>query len=368
MRAEVRYFVFLLLEQPTHVLQLDTLNAAIPQGILLHAPARSPSRELAGADAVDVQVVVLVGVLARAVMAADGDAVRGGRAAALLARISRISQAGFVLLGQQIWGGHDAIALAAAQDAGAGAAVPVGAGRLAAREGVEGARALLLHGEGFSVSEVLLACDLFEGAALGFRKEEGDEGATEHEEREDLHEVVQPGRAGVALTALGGAFREERRGDDLGNDGTDLAAGGGDTVAGTTVAGGKALARYDEGRGVGSKVKEDLGEDVEGEEGALGEGVVGEADDREDDGQDEEAANLDGATPDGVDESHREPVSRDTASADEDEVANGIVAEDSIDVLAAREADGAEDRDVVQAEAVVGEIKEEPGDVLVLSL
>ena len=131
-------------------------------------------------------------------------------------------------------------------------------------------------------------------------------------------------------------------------------------MAGAAVAGGEALAGDDEGGGVGAEVEEQLGENVKGEQSALGEGVIGEADDGEDDSYDEEAADLDGFATQRVDQGDREPIARDAASADEDKVSDGIIAEDLIHVVPARKADSAKDGDVIQAQAVVGEIKEEP--------
>lgn len=63
--------------------------------------------------------------------------------------------------------------------------------------------------------------------------------------------------------------------------------------------------------------------------------MVGETDDAEDDGKDEEAADLDGLAPQRVDQENRCPVTRDAASADQDQVADGIVPKDLVDVAPA---------------------------------
>jgi hypothetical protein len=132
-------------------------------------------------------------------------------------------------------------------------------------------------------------------------------------------------------------------------------------VTSTAIAGGKALSRDEEGRGVGSKIEEELRKNIESEEGALGQGVVGEANDAEDDGQDEEAPYLDRPTADGIDERDGHPVTWDGSRADKDEIADGIVAQDGVDVGATGEADGGEDRNVIEAQAIVCKIEEEPG-------
>ena len=112
-----------------------------------------------------------------------------------------------------------------------------------------------------------------------------------------------------------------------------------------------------------TKVEEEVGEDVEGEEGAVGlqESVVGEADDAEEDGQHDEAHELDGFAANGVDRGDGDPVPRDGAGADEDQVADSGLAEGFVDVGTGGVADGGEDGGVVQAQAVEGHVEEEPG-------
>ena len=93
-----------------------------------------------------------------------------------------------------------------------------------------------------------LAGELLERLALGLGDQQRCEDAEEHEQREDLQDVVEP-RAGVGG---GRAADAEGRDGGLRNDRADLARGGGDTVRGGAVAGGEALAGNDEGGGVGA--------------------------------------------------------------------------------------------------------------------
>ena len=81
-----------------------------------------------------------------------------------------------------------------------------------------------------------LAGKLLESFALGLGDQKSGEAAQKHEEGVDLHDVVEPGR----LVGRSGAAGAEGTDEDLGDDGTDLAGGGGDTVGGGAVAGGEA--------------------------------------------------------------------------------------------------------------------------------
>ena len=88
-----------------------------------------------------------------------------------------------------------------------------------------------------------LTSKLLEGLALGLGDEESGEETEKHEEREDLEDVVEPwgGCRSCWCAALA-----EGSDDDLGDDGTDFAGGGGDTVGGRAVAGREAFSRDDE--------------------------------------------------------------------------------------------------------------------------
>ena len=94
-----------------------------------------------------------------------------------------------------------------------------------------------------------LTRQLLERATLRLRDEQSGEDAAEHEEGEDLHDVVEPGRV---VGARGGAADAERAEDALGDDGADFARGGGEAVRGAAVARREAFAGDDEGRCVGA--------------------------------------------------------------------------------------------------------------------
>lgn len=68
-----------------------------------------------------------------------------------------------------------------------------------------------------------------------------------------------------------------------------------------TVAGWETFSGHNEGGRVGAEVEEELGEDVEGEQGVAGEMVIGETDDDKEDGEDGETHDLDGFAAEGVD-------------------------------------------------------------------
>lgn len=208
---------------------------------------------------------------------------------------------------------------------------------------------------------VVLTAELFEGLALGLGDAQGGGTAEKHEEGKDLEDVVQP-RAGVGL---GGTADAETGNGTLANDGANLARGGRDTVRGGTVAGGEDLTGDNEGGGVGAKVEEELGNDVDGEEAVGGELVEGEAHDDEENGQDDEATHLDGLAANGVNGGDGDPVARDGTGEDNDDVADGGVVEELVDVgdgvARGGETDGLENGTVVQGETVKGNVKAEPG-------
>jgi len=93
-----------------------------------------------------------------------------------------------------------------------------------------------------------LTGQLLEGATLRLGDEQGGEAAAEHEEGEDLHDMVEPGR----VVAGGGAANAEGTEDALRDDGPDFARGGGKAVRGAAVARRETFARDDESCGVGA--------------------------------------------------------------------------------------------------------------------
>ena len=88
-----------------------------------------------------------------------------------------------------------------------------------------------------------------EGLALRLGDQQRGEGTAEHEQREDLHDVVEPGGGGGSG---GRAALAEGAEDALGDDGADFAGCGADAVGGGAVAGGEAFAGDDEGGCVGA--------------------------------------------------------------------------------------------------------------------
>lgn len=159
------------------------------------------------------------------------------------------------------------------------------------------------------VLEVLLSVELLKSAALGLGDEESGEDTRKHEQSEDLQDMVDPSVLAANILKTGEP--------DLRDDGTELARGGGDTVARAAVAGGEDFAGDDESGGVGTEVLEEVGEAVQEDEGALGvgeDGVVPEAHDDEDDGEHDEAHELDRLAAPGVDEEEGDPVTGDETS------------------------------------------------------
>ena len=94
-----------------------------------------------------------------------------------------------------------------------------------------------------------LAGQLLERLPLRLRDEQRGEDTAQHEEREDFHDVVQPGGVGRAGRRT---LLTERAEDALGHNGADLAAGGRETVRGGSITGWEAFSRDNEGGRVGS--------------------------------------------------------------------------------------------------------------------
>ena len=194
-----------------------------------------------------------------------------------------------------------------------------------------------------------LTRQLLECLTLRLRDQQRREDAQEHEQGEDLHDVVEPW-GGVLLGDLTlGAERAEYR---LRDDGADLAGRGGQAVRGGAVAGGETLAGNDEGRSVRAKVEEELAQNVKSEQSTLRELVVGEANNAEEDGEEGEAHQLNRLAANCVDCSNRHPVSWNGTCADNDQVADGGVAEDVIHVAAAGVTNSSQNDGVVETKTV----------------
>ena len=201
-----------------------------------------------------------------------------------------------------------------------------------------------------------LASKLLEGLALGLGNEERGEDTAEHEESEDLEDVVQPRRS----VGGSGATNTEGSNNDLSDNGTDLARGGGETVGGGAVAGREAFARDDEGGGVGAEVEEKLAENVETEFAARANDIVSETEDAEEDGEEGEAHELDGLATDGVNQSDGDPVTGDGTGTDDDQVTDSVVVVNFVHVVTTGVANSSEDDSVVQRDTVESDIEEEP--------
>ena len=204
-----------------------------------------------------------------------------------------------------------------------------------------------MHVEG-NCSGGLLASKLLEGLALGLGDQESSSDTEKHEESVDLHDVVEPAR-GVGFALLACAQGAD---GNLGDDGADLSGTGRDTVRRRAITSGEALARHDKGRGVWTKVEEELRDNIQAEEGAATELVVGEADDAEDDGEDEEASKLDGFAADGIHGRDRHPIAGDGTGTDEDDVAHCSAVENLVEIRSTGVTNGGEDDGVVKAQTV----------------
>ena len=88
-----------------------------------------------------------------------------------------------------------------------------------------------------------------------------------------------------------------------------------------------------------TEVEEELREDIQGEETAVAEMMISEADTDEEDGQGGEAHELDGLPTDGVDGGDGDPIAGDGTGADQDQVADGVLAEDLEHVVTTAETD-----------------------------
>jgi len=202
-----------------------------------------------------------------------------------------------------------------------------------------------------------LTSELLESLALGLWDQQGSEDTEQHEEREDLENVVQPWRCVGGGDMSAGT---ERSDGGLGDDGTDLSRGGRETVGGRSVAGWEALSRNNESGGVWTEVEEELGKDVAGKETVSSNDVVTETHDTEDDGEDGETHQLNWLTTDSVDKSDGDPVTWNGTSADNDNVTDSGVVEDLVDVSSTRVADSLKNDSVVEGDTVESNIEEEP--------
>lgn len=209
-------------------------------------------------------------------------------------------------------------------------------------------------------SIVVLAGELLKSLAGCFGNEECGTAAEKHKEGKDLEDMVEP-RGSIGL---GGTASTETGNGTLANDGANLARGSRNTVRCRTVAGREDLAGNNKGGGVGSKVEEELGNDVDGEEAVGGEVMVSKAHDNEENGKNDETSHLDGLATESINGGHRNPVAGNGTSTDDDDVADSSVVEELVNVLdvarGGRVANGLENSTVVQRKAVEGDIETKP--------
>ena len=87
----------------------------------------------------------------------------------------------------------------------------------------------------------------------------------------------------------------------MSNDSTQLARGGRETMGGRSVSGREAFSGNDKGCCVGTKVEEELGENVDSEKTVIRKLGVCKAEDAEEDGQNDEAHELNWLTAKDID-------------------------------------------------------------------
>lgn len=189
-----------------------------------------------------------------------------------------------------------------------------------------------------------LTGELLKSLALGLGNKESGENTKEHEEGEDLNNVVEPRRS----VGSSGTTDTERTNEGLSDDGTNFAGGGRDTVRSRSVAGREAFTRNNERGSIGAEVEEELSKDVDGEKTVRSNLVVGETHDAEENGKEDEAHELNRLATNGVNERDSDPVSRDGTSADDDDVTNGSVAVDLVNIAASRVTNGTENDGVIE--------------------
>lgn len=122
------------------------------------------------------------------------------------------------------------------------------------------------HGRVVVGSAGNLSGQFFKGLAFRFWNQKSSEDTAEHEEGEDLHDVVEP-RGGIRVRRS--TLSDERAKDTLGDNGSNFSGRSTEAVRGRAVAGREHFTRDDEGGGIGAEVEEELGEDVETEEAII---------------------------------------------------------------------------------------------------
>lgn len=193
-------------------------------------------------------------------------------------------------------------------------------------------------------SVLIFVGKLFEGLESSLRKEERGADSSEHEEGEQLENVVEP--------SISAADILQASETNLSDNGAELATGSRDTVSRGPIPSWEGFAWNDEGSDVRAEVLEEIGEAVEEDKGALGVGnkrVISEAKDDEEDGERGEAHKLKWLPAPNIDDQKRSVVSWDKAGSGQDEVADGHIVQIGVDsalwgtTADAAETDGSED-------------------------
>ena len=114
------------------------------------------------------------------------------------------------------------------------------------------------------------------------------------------------------------------------------------------------LPGHDERGGVGAKVEEEVGQTEAGGQTGSADNVEAEADDAEEHCQEDESDQLDWLTADSVNKSDCDPISRDSTSEHQDDVADSHVLVVQVQIVATSVADLGQNGSGVETNAVEG--------------
>lgn len=128
------------------------------------------------------------------------------------------------------------------------------------------------------------------------------------------------------------------------------------------ISGWEDLTRDNEGCGIGSKVLEEVAEDVDGELALGADLVVTESKDTEEDGQHGETHKLNWLSADRIDGGNREPVTRNETSARKDNITDTLVVDGIVHIFVGWSSvtDSRKDDGSVETETVERNIEKEP--------
>lgn len=213
-------------------------------------------------------------------------------------------------------------------------------------------RMILRSSKGVCAGRVhVLTGQLLQRPALRLRDQQTREDTAKHEQRKDLHDMLEPRRVGRARTSTP---VDQRSKHALRDNGPDLTSRSADAVRGRPIPRGEALARNDERGGVGSEVKEELRDHIQPQKTIVRvlQRVIGESNDNEESSQHDETHQLDRLATNPVHRRNSHPVARDGSSTDEDQVAHSVVVEVLVDGRTTGVADRSQNNGVVQTKTV----------------